>query len=140
MAGLKLPRTTIKKCPSFSWKMETLSDAWTVGTQRHAGGTIHSAARAHNGIELLRDDAGAVNGYNVQSDCDCEVIQLGSVKARCTRSTVERQHAEAWCKLKRILHEREQAAIDHAEATADRAEYERQGAIDRDGKPIHLPA
>ena len=140
MAGLKLPRTRTEKCSVRGWKMETLTDAWTMGTMRHAGGTIHSAARAHNGIELTRDDAGAVTGFNIESDCDCEVIQLISVKARCTRSTVERQHAEAWCKLKRILHEREQAAIDHAEATADRAEYERQGAIDRDGKPIHLPA
>ena len=137
---IKLPRTTIEKCSVRGWKMETLTDAWTISTHRHAGGTIFSAARAHNGIELQRDDDGAVNGYNVNSDCDCEVIQLVSVKARCTRSTIERQHAEAWCKLKSIMHQREQSGIDRAEAAADRAEYERQGAIDRDGKPIHLPA
>jgi hypothetical protein len=29
-------------------------------------------------------------------------------------------------------------AIDAAEAKADLAEYQRQGALDRDGKPIHL--
>ena len=29
-------------------------------------------------------------------------------------------------------------AIDEAEAKADLAEYQRQGALDRDGKPIHL--
>jgi len=34
--------------------------------------------------------------------------------------------------------ELEMAAIDAAEAAADRAEYQRQGALDRDGKPIHL--
>jgi hypothetical protein len=34
--------------------------------------------------------------------------------------------------------ELEMAAIDAAEATADLAEYQRQGALDRDGKPIHL--
>ena len=140
MSGLKLPRTTIEKCSVRGWKMETLTDAWTISTQRHAGGTIFSAARAHNGIELLRHPNGAVNGYNVNSDCDCEVLQLVSVKKRCTRFTIERQHADAWCKFKSIMHEREQAGIDRAEATAERAEYERQGASDRDGKPIHLPA
>ena len=30
------------------------------------------------------------------------------------------------------------AAIDAAERKADLAEYQRQGALDRDGKPIHL--
>ena len=32
----------------------------------------------------------------------------------------------------------ELAAIDAAERKADLAEYQRQGALDRDGKPIHL--
>ena len=140
MSGLKLPRTTIEKCSVRGWKMETLTDAWTISTQRHAGGTIFSAARAHNGIELLRHPNGAVNGYNVNSDCDCEVLQLVSVKKRCTRFTIERQHAEARTELDRIVKQRERVAIDTAEALADRAEYERQGATDRDGKPIHLPA
>jgi len=127
MSELKLPRTTIEK-RTQGWCMETLTDAWTISTRRMPGGWITSAARAHNGIELMRDDAGAVNGYNVQSDCDCEVIQLGNVKARCTRSTIERKHAEAWCKLKSIMHQREQAGIDRAEAAAERAECRRQGA------------
>jgi chorismate mutase len=76
----------------------------------------------------------------VSSDCDSEVIQLISERKRCTRPAVEAQHADALKELERIEKERELAGIDRAEAAADRAEYERQGAIDRDGKPIHLPA
>ena len=138
--GLKLPRTTIEKCSVRGWTMETLTDAWTISTQRHAGGTIFSAARAHNGITYIHDVGGRITGYSVESDCDCEVIQLGSVEKRCTRATVEAQHARAIKELDRIEKAREYAAIDAAESAADLAEYKRQGALDRDGKPIHLPA
>jgi len=128
MSGLKLPRTTIEKCSVRGWKMETLTDAWTISTYRIAGGTIHSAARAHNGITYTHGVGGKITGYCVESDCDCEVIQLGKEKARCTRSTIERKHAEARTELDRIMHQREQAGIDRAEAAAERAESRRQGA------------
>jgi len=47
-------------------------------------------------------------------------------------SAQERAELNVW------YDELEMAAIDAAEAAADRAEYQRQGALDRDGKPIHL--
>ena len=47
-------------------------------------------------------------------------------------SAQERAELNVWCD------ELEMAAIDAAEAAAGRAEYQRQGALDRDGKPIHL--
>ena len=137
--GLKLPRTIIEK-RTHGWCMETLTDGWTIGTRRMPGGTIHSAARAHNGITYTHDADGKVTGYCIESDFDSEVIQLGSVQKRCTRPVIVAQHAAALKELKRIEKAREYAAIDAAEAAADLAEYKRQGALDRDGKPIHLPA
>jgi len=63
--------------------------------------------------------------FSVMTDMiSCEEIYEASAQ--------ERAELNLW------YDELEMAAIDAAEATADLAEYQRQGALDRDGKPIHL--
>ena len=51
---------------------------------------------------------------------------------------VDEANAQERAELNLWYDELEMAAIDAAEAAADRAKYQRQGALDRDGKPIHL--